>query len=85
MIAIIQKTKQKILPDDATYNKSNLNANKVQDTSNDTNTNPENDKNQIISPEKDKDIQESVQTSKMESNNKSVMVQDTNTNPNKPE
>ena len=53
----------KILPDDATYNKSNQNANEVQDTSN-----PENNKNQIISPEKDNDIQESVQGRKMGSN-----------------
>ena len=51
----------KILPDDATYNKSNQNINEVQDTSNDTNKNSENNKNQIISPEKDNDIQESTQ------------------------
>ena len=44
-----------------------------------------NPKIQNISKEKDNDIEESVQGTKMESNNKSVMVQDTNTNPYKPE
>ena len=46
----------KILSDDATYDKSNQNSNKVQDTSNDTNKNPDDNKNQIISPQKDEDI-----------------------------
>ena len=50
----------KILPDDATYDKSNQNAKEVQDTSNNTNKNPEDNKNQIISPEKYNDLQESA-------------------------
>ena len=80
-----KESNNKILPDDATYDKSNQNANEVQDTSSDANKNPKDKKNQIISPEKDKDIQEYTHGSKMGSNNKSVVVQDTNRNPNKPE
>ena len=59
-------SKKKVLPDDATSDKSNRNTNQVQDTSNDTNKNPEDNHNQIILPvtnnsEKDTDIQESSQ------------------------
>ena len=43
-----------------------------------TNKNPDDDENQIISSEKDKDIQESAQGSNIGSNDNSVMVQDTN-------
>ena len=39
----------------------------------------------MTSSEKDKDIQEFAQCSKMKSHDKSVMVQDTNKNPYKPE
>ena len=42
----------KIIPDDATSDKRYQNVNEVQDTSNDTNKNPEDNKNQITSPEK---------------------------------
>ena len=79
-------SKKKVQPDDATSDKCKQNTNQVQDTSNDTNKNTEDNENQIRSPvtnnsKKDTDIQEFTQGSKIGSNNKSEMIQDTNCNP----